>query len=119
MKAINFPTICSSVNAEVRAENYKHLQGLELVDFDPNSNGDKTIDILIGADFYWEFVTGEVVQASNGPVAVSSKLGWLLSGPCPKSSTDDCALTTSSWLANVSIILECKPTVTTSSLKRF
>ena len=92
MKAINFPTTCSPVNAEVRAENYKHLKGLELADFDPNSNGDKTIDILIGADFYWEFVTGEVVQASNGPVTVSSKLGWLLSGPCPKSSTDDCAI---------------------------
>ena len=57
MKAINFPTICSPVNAEVRAENYKHLKGLELADFDSNSNGDKTIDILIGADSYWEFVT--------------------------------------------------------------
>ena len=57
MKAINFLTICSPVNAEVRAENYKHLKGLELADFDPNSNGDKTIDILIGADSYGEFVT--------------------------------------------------------------
>ena len=61
MKAINFSTICSPVNAEVRAENYKHLKGLELANFDPNSNGDKNIDILIGTDFYWEFVTGEVV----------------------------------------------------------
>lgn len=92
LKAINFPTICSPVNSEVRAENYEHLKDLELADFDPNSNGDKTIDILVGADFYWQFVTGEVVQASNGPTAVSSKLGWLLLGPCPKSSTDDRAI---------------------------
>ena len=89
LKAINFPTICSPVNAEVRVENYDHLKDLELADFDPNSNRDNTIDILVGADFYWQFVTGEVVRASDGPTAMSSKLGWLLSGPCPKSSTGD------------------------------
>ncbi len=89
LKAINFPTICSPVNVEVRVENYDHLKDLELADFDPNSNRDNTIDILVGADFYWQFVTGEVVRASDGPTAMSSKLGWLLSGPCPKSSTGD------------------------------
>ena len=35
------------------------------------------IDILIGSDFYWEFVTGEVV----GGVAINTTLGWMLSGP--------------------------------------
>ena len=52
LKAINFPTICSPVNSEVRIEDYPHLKDLELADFDPNSNGDKSIDILVGADFY-------------------------------------------------------------------
>ena len=90
LKAISFPTICSPVNSEVHAENYKHLKDLELTDFDLNSNGDKIIDSLVGTDLYWEFVTGEVVQASNGPMAASSKLGWLISGPSPQSSTDEC-----------------------------
>ena len=89
LRAINFPTICSPVNSEVRIEDYPHLKDLELADFDPNSNGEKSIDILVGADFYWQFVTGEVVRASDWPTAMSSKLGWLLSGPNPKTSTDD------------------------------
>lgn len=27
-------------------------------------------------DFYWNFVTGDVVKSSEGPVAIDSKLGW-------------------------------------------
>lgn len=38
------------------------------------------IDLLIGADYYWNIVGDEVVRGS-GPTAVSSKLGYLLSGP--------------------------------------
>ena len=57
LKAINFPTVCAPFNSEVRVENYPHLKDLELADFDPNSNGDKPVDILIGADYYWQIVT--------------------------------------------------------------
>ena len=39
------------------------------------------IDILIGSDYYYDFISGEVVRGETGPVAVGSKLGWLLSGP--------------------------------------
>ena len=31
-------------------------------------------------DFYYSFVSGEVVKGDRGPVAVKSNLGWLLSG---------------------------------------
>ena len=37
--------------------------------------------MLVGSDFYWHFVGNEIRQADRGPVAISSKLGWLLSGP--------------------------------------
>ncbi|XP_074649056.1 uncharacterized protein LOC141904369 [Tubulanus polymorphus] len=37
------------------------------------------IDILIGADFYWSVVGNHTIRG-NGPTAVSSKLGYLLSG---------------------------------------
>ena len=50
-------------NSEVRVKNYEHLRNLEFADFDPNLKGDKNIDILVGTDFYWQFVTGEVVKA--------------------------------------------------------
>lgn len=37
--------------------------------------------MLIGSDYYWEFMTGETVQGRDGPVAVNTTLGWVLSGP--------------------------------------
>ena len=45
----------------------------------------ENIDLLIGADFYWDIVDGSI-KRSNGvaPVALGSKLGWLLSGPVTK-----------------------------------
>ena len=35
---------------------------------------------MIGADSYYDIVTGELIKGNSGPVAVSSKLGWLLAG---------------------------------------
>jgi len=37
--------------------------------------------MLIGSDYYWEFMTGETVRGRDGPVAVNTTLGWVLSGP--------------------------------------
>ena len=39
------------------------------------------IDILIGSDFYFEILTGEVLRGDSGPVAVNSNFGWVVSGP--------------------------------------
>ena len=60
-------------------ELYPHISGLDL----GNDPLDETleIDVLIGLDFYWEFVTGEVVRGVEGPVAINTTLGWMLSGP--------------------------------------
>ena len=47
----------------------------------------KSIDLLIGPDYFYDFVTGEVVEGSSGLLVMKSKLGGLLSGPC-KSYSD-------------------------------
>ena len=37
---------------------------------------------MIGADYYWSIVQNHVVRAeSHGPVAVCTRLGYVLSGP--------------------------------------
>ena len=41
------------------------------------------MDILIGSDYYWELTTGNVRHGNTGPVAINTKLGWVLSGPGP------------------------------------
>ena len=39
-----------------------------------------TINLLIGADHYWDVVEDHIIKG-NGPMAMGSKLGYLLSGP--------------------------------------
>ena len=39
------------------------------------------MDVLIGSDHYWKLVTGEVIRKGDGPMAIWTRLGWVLSGP--------------------------------------
>ena len=80
--ALSFPAICSPVSSRVEIGNYPHLTGLELANsVEHVEHGDQEIGILIGADHYHDKVLGEVIKGSSGPVAIRSKLGWLLSEP--------------------------------------
>ncbi|KRY17347.1 hypothetical protein T12_7757, partial [Trichinella patagoniensis] len=38
------------------------------------------IDVLIGIDYYYEFVTGRIRRTTSGTVAVETRLGWLVCG---------------------------------------
>lgn len=40
------------------------------------------ISLLVGMDFYWNFIGDHVVRG-DGPTGVSSRLGYVLSGPLP------------------------------------
>ena len=55
------------------------------------------VSLFMGADHYWSFVQNRVVRG-NGPTAVNSKSGYLLSGPLPVSSTAD---TTVNYMLNL------------------
>ena len=71
---------------QINVEEFSHLDGLELAD-DIEHDGNEEIDVLIGSDYYWTIVTGEMKKGESDPVAVNSKLGWLLSGPLNDSAT--------------------------------
>ena len=49
------------------------------------------ISILIGADYYWHFIQDNIVRG-DGPTAVQSHLGYILSGPlhCTTNNTESC-----------------------------
>ena len=87
LSALTSPSICSPLPSAVSVSNYPHLQDLLLAD--ECDKPKKEVDVLIGSNFYWSFVTGDVVKSSEGPVAVDSKLGWLLSGPINSHETND------------------------------
>ena len=88
------PTICEPLVGQSIAasiEEHPHLLGLELADFS-SSESSLPVDLLIGADYYWELVTGRVCRGSNGPTAVHTKLGWVLSGPSSHVEPNQCAV---------------------------
>ena len=77
------PTICEPlsgqpVTATVEADD--HLMGLDLADV-ADGISSLPVDILIGCDHYWDLVTGSICRGKTGPIAIHTKLGWVLSGP--------------------------------------
>ena len=61
-------------------ECYDHLKGLELADT-ADASDKLEVDVLIGSDLYWTLVTGRVIRGKSGPIAIHTKVGWVLSGP--------------------------------------
>ena len=73
--ALSFPRIWSP---PVTTINLTHLQELDFTDYSYSGKNSVTRDILIGSDHYWDIVV-DVIKGKDGPVAISSRLGWLLS----------------------------------------
>ena len=84
IEALCTPFICLPLKNKpitFAKNNFEFLKNLELAD----TGFSDDIELLIGSDFYWAFVTGNVRLGKVGvPVGVESKFGWLLSGPVPK-----------------------------------
>ena len=58
-------------------EIFPYLSELELAD----TGGEADIDVLVGSDLYWSLVTGRIIRGENGPTAIETVFGWVLSGP--------------------------------------
>ena len=73
LKLFIVPHICDPLTNQtisICTKKYSHLAQLDLAD----TSHDETleVDMLIGSDYYWEFVTGETIRGSEGPVAVGT-----------------------------------------------
>lgn len=68
-------------HVEIARTRYLHLRGLWFSDV--NRSQDKLeIDVLVGADYLWQFQKGSAVRGKQDePVAIETELGWVLSGP--------------------------------------
>ena len=81
------PNICPPITNQVMSiavERYEHLRDLQLADytFGDELNADKPVDLLVGSDTFWLFVEDGIIRGEgNGPVAMKTKLGWVVSGP--------------------------------------
>lgn len=57
----------------IKVDPYSCLREFELAD--DSCTKPHAIDVLIGSDYYWSVVAGEVMRINGGPTTMSSKLG--------------------------------------------
>ena len=81
INALVSPVISPPISAHLQDDdlNFPYLQGLRLAD-PVRTRGPLEINIIIANDYYGSLVTGEIIKG-DGPMAMNSKFGWLLSGP--------------------------------------
>ncbi|GFT62589.1 DUF1758 domain-containing protein [Trichonephila clavipes] len=77
---------------------FRYLKNVQLAD--PYEFNDKEISILIGADYYYQLVTGRITRLNKNLVTVGTLFGWSLQGQ----STDSEELLTMSVIVNESNI---------------
>ena len=74
------PFICSPLcnqSIDLAKATYDHLISLPLADCTDGLH-QLEIDLLIGVDYYWRFVSGRMVKGSNEPAVLETMLGWVL-----------------------------------------
>ncbi|KRZ81593.1 hypothetical protein T08_4516, partial [Trichinella sp. T8] len=78
--ALVLPKICGKIRqAPVKLSEWPHLSNLPVAD--QCEERTFTIDVLIGLDYYFNLVGGDVRRdPAGGPVAIHSQLGWILCG---------------------------------------
>ena len=86
ISALSSPVICSLLPSAVNTGGYAHLSDLPLAD--SSINDKDSIDVLVGSNYYWTTVTGDLRRGEEGPVSVSSNFGWLFLGPVPALGTN-------------------------------
>ena len=68
-------------HVEIVKREYDHLRDLWFSDVSPKE-ATLEISVLVGSDYVWRFQEDEVRRGKyDEPVAVKTKLGWVLSGP--------------------------------------
>ena len=79
------PTIAAPLQNAVQSQltQLPYLQGLTLA-HPVTSEKEFELSLLIGADHYWDIIEDHIIRG-NGPTAMKSKLGYVLSGPLPQS----------------------------------
>ena len=82
INALVVPSICTPLSQQcvsIARNQYDHLKYLKL-DNSSDSKFKCNVDILIGADYYWDFVSGNIKRRNSAQVAVETVLDWVLSG---------------------------------------
>ena len=88
LSVLIIPTIATPLQNVMQAyiAQLPHLQGISLAHPVTKPATTFEISLLIGADHYWDIVEDHIIRG-NGPTAMNSKIGYLLSGPISPQQT--------------------------------
>ena len=79
--AVEVPTICAPMyRPTIPLSKLAFCGRVDLVDTGVKDGESVTIDILVGLDQYWKYVTGGVLIGVEGLVAQETTFGWMISG---------------------------------------
>ena len=85
VKALVVPVICSSLKNQNTSTLKQNMEFISKLDLATSGNNESTresrISILVGVHLYFNFLLGKILKNSEGLVASSTVLGWVLSGP--------------------------------------
>ncbi|KRY97522.1 hypothetical protein T11_3576, partial [Trichinella zimbabwensis] len=79
MKALAIPRVCGKVQP-VPGEHPDGAPAETKPEMGQRQGTPVVIDVLIGIDYYYDFVTGHIQKTTNGSVAVETRLGWIVCG---------------------------------------
>lgn len=80
IKCLVLPHITSALpSVAMLSEQFCIPHGISLAD--PNFYESQPIDLLLGADIFWDLLLDGKVRLSNGPILQNTQLGWVISGP--------------------------------------
>ena len=75
--------------------------------------------MLIGSDYYWDFVSSEIVRRDFGTTAVNSKFGWLLSDPTESVINQETTVTNLIIAGNSNSLFDYTQDTLIDTLKQF
>ena len=120
LSAIVVPHICDPVSTQpisIARSQYEQFASLDLADPPLNEDSLK-IGILVGSDHYWSLATGRILKTDDGPTAIETRLGWILSGPVTGVVSDQAVVTfVSSHALRLDVLME--PADPDRALRRF
>ena len=90
IEAYVVPVICAPVahqSIQMAVNMYPELKDMRLADNNVIKSN-KEVELLVGANFYWNCITGRTRRISKSLVACESVFGWILSGSLQGNDAD-------------------------------
>ncbi|KAH6947374.1 hypothetical protein HPB50_018529 [Hyalomma asiaticum] len=87
IKALETPSICEQSTAFPTDEVKATLLELSLPVGDDSQDLTPAIDVLIGSDHFWDFLTGKVERLTGTLTAFETVFGWAVQGKVPTTCT--------------------------------